>query len=235
MTFPNVRAYDPTFAYEVATIIKDGAKRMYRDNEDVIYYVTVMNEKYPMPKKPKGVEEGILKGLYRIEESEGDPQVHLLGSGAILPEAQKAAKMLRDDHGIKADVWSATSWKALYDDAIRTRREKNLHPGGKTSEPYVTQQLSDGVPAVAATDYIRAVPLSVAAFVPGGLSALGTDGFGQSDNRGALREHFEVDARYIVLEALSRLAEKGDVKQKQLKDAIKSMKIDPDKGFSGDV
>ncbi|MFW6213567.1 MAG: pyruvate dehydrogenase (acetyl-transferring), homodimeric type [Spirochaetota bacterium] len=235
MTFPNIRAYDPTYAYEVATIIKDGAKRMYRDNEDVIYYITVMNEKYPMPKKPEGAEDGILKGLYRVQKSEGQPRIHLLGSGAILPEARKAADMLREDHGIEADVFSATSWKALYDDAIRSTRARNLHPGGKEPEPYVTQLLSDGLPAVAATDYIRAVPLSVASFVPGGLSALGTDGFGQSDNRGALRDHFEVDARYIVLEALSRLAEKGEVKQKQLKDAIKSMRIDPDKAFSGDV
>ena len=234
MTVPCIRAYDPTYAYEVAAIVKDGLSRMYEHGEDVIYYMTVMNEKYPMPPRAEHPADGILKGLYRVREAE-KPAVHLLGSGAILLEAIAAAERLAEDYDIQADVFSATSWKALYDDAIRVERHNRLHPGSKQRTPYVSAQLSDGRPAVAAIDYVRGVALSVSSWVPGGLTVLGTDGFGQSDNRTALRDHFEVDERSVTLAVLSRLAQSGDVEEKTVKQAIKKLKIDPDKGFAADV
>ncbi len=234
MTVPCIRAYDPTYAYEVAAIVKDGLSRMYEHGEDVIYYMTVMNEKYPMPPRAEHPADGILKGLYRVREAE-KPAVHLLGSGAILLEAIAAAERLAEDYDIQADVFSATSWKALYDDAIRVERHNRLHPGSKQRTPYVSAQLSDGRPAVAAIDYVRGVALSVSSWVPGGLTVLGTDGFGQSDNRTALRDHFEVDERHITLAVLTRLAQSGDVEKKTLKQAIKTLKIDPEKTFAADV
>lgn len=235
MTVSGIRAYDPTYAYEVAAIVKDGMKRMFQDDEDVIYYITVMNDKYPMPKKPKDVDQGILRGLYQVNKPKDRPTVHLLGSGAILLEAIEAAGILADKYGVSADVYSATSWKALYDEAVRTERANRLHPGDQRREPYVTQLLGDGAPAVAATDYIRAVPLSVAAWVPGGLRALGTDGYGQSDNRTALRGHFEVNSRHIAFAALDRLAEAGELDRKKLKQAVKDLEIDPEQLFAADV
>ncbi len=234
MTMPNIRAYDPTYAYELSVIIRHGLRKMYDENEDVIYYVTVMNEKYPMPAKPKGVDEAILKGLYRVRKTK-KPTLHLVGSGAILLEAIAAADRLADEYDIQADVWSATSWKALYDDAIRVDRENRLNPGGKQKQPYITECLGDDAPVVAAIDYVRAVALSVAAWVPGKLTVLGTDGFGQSDNRAALRNHFEVDERFITVAALSRLAESGVIEQKQVKQAISKLEIDPEKLFAADV
>lgn len=235
MTVPCVRAYDPTYAYEVAAIYRDGMRRMYQDREDVIYYITVTNDKYPMPEKPAEVDDGILAGLYRVKSGSRDPVVHLLGSGAILPEALEAAEILADTFDVTADVYSATSWKALYDDAIRTERHNRLGGGKKNTTPHITALLADGAPAVAATDYVRALPLSVAAWVPGGMSALGTDGFGQSDNRAAMREHFEVNARHIALAALHRLSISGSYDEKQLGKAAKKLEIDPEKEFSADV
>ena len=234
MTVPNVRAYDPTYAYEVSAIVRHGLKEMYEDEQDVIYYVTVMNDKYPMPAKPKGADEGIIKGLHKVRGTK-KPQIHLLGSGAILPEVLDAADRLRNDFGIHADVFSATSWKALYDDAMRAERTNRLNPTKKAARPYVSQQLSDGAPALAAIDYVRAVALSVASWVPGGLTALGTDGFGQSDNRPALRDHFEVDARHVTVAALHRLAAEGSVEANHVQQAIEQYEIDPEKIFSADV
>ncbi|MFW5742214.1 MAG: pyruvate dehydrogenase (acetyl-transferring), homodimeric type [Spirochaetota bacterium] len=234
MTVPSVRAYDPTYAYEVSAIIRHGVKEMYEDNEDVIYYVTVMNDKYPMPAKPTGSDDGIIRGMYRIREAD-EPAIHLAGSGAILLEAIEAGRMLADDFGIQADVFSATSWKALYDDAIRVERSNRLHPTKKDATAYVTEQLADGKPALAAIDYVRAVALSVGSWVPGGLTVLGTDGYGQSDNRPALRDHFEVDARHITVAALHRLAQEGVVEAKKAQQAIKKYEIDPGKTFSADV
>ncbi|MFW5684413.1 MAG: pyruvate dehydrogenase (acetyl-transferring), homodimeric type [Spirochaetota bacterium] len=234
MTVPSVRAYDPAYAYEVSTIIRHGIREMYEENEDVFYYVTVMNDKYPMPAKPKNADDGIIRGLYRIQESK-KPAIHLIGSGAILLEVLEAAELLKSDFGVDADVFSATSWKALYDDAMRVERTNRLNPTKKATSPYVTHQLSDGAPALAATDYVRAVALSVATWVPGGLTALGTDGYGQSDNRTALRDHFEVDARHIVVAALHRLAATDVVDAKKVSEAIKKYEIDTGKVFSADV
>ncbi|MFW5775889.1 MAG: pyruvate dehydrogenase (acetyl-transferring), homodimeric type [Spirochaetota bacterium] len=234
MTVPNVRAYDPAYAYEVSAIVRRGLKEMYEEDQDVIYYVTVMNDKYPMPPKPKKSDEGIVKGIYRVKNAK-EPKVHLAGSGAILLEVIEAAERLENDFGIKADVYSATSWKSLYDDAIRVERSNRLNPTNKPRTPYVTQQLSDGAPVIAATDYVRAVPLSVAAWVPGGLTALGTDGYGQSDNRPTLRSHFEVDAAHIAVAALHRLATDGTIDAKQVKQAIEKYGIDPKKIFAADV
>ena len=234
MTLPNVRAYDPTYAYEVAAIIRHGISQMYDEGKDLIYYVTVMNEKYPMPPEPDGATDGILRGLYKVRGAQKKAQVQLAASGAILPEAVRAAELLDEKFSVQADVLSATSWKALYDDGMRVERENRLHPGRKAATPYVTQTFGD-LPVVAATDYIRAVPLSVAAWVPGGMTALGTDGFGQSDNRTALRAHFEVDAAHIAFAALTVLHDRGELEKKQLRSAVKDLGIDSDAPFSADV
>lgn len=235
MTVPNVRAYDPTYAYELATIIRYGIREMYEENQDLIYYITVMNDKYPMPPMPEDADDGILRGLYRVKEGQKKIQLHLAGSGALLPEALRAAELLGNEFDVDADVFSATSWKALYDDAIRTDRDNRLHPGKKEKQPYVTEQFSDGLPVVAATDYIRSVPLSVASWVPGGMTALGTDGFGQSDNRKALRAHFEVNAENIALAGLHALWRRGEIDKKVVTSAIKKLKINPEAQFAADV
>ncbi len=235
MAVPSVRAYDPAYAYELAAIVRDGMARMYRDQQDLIYYITVMNEKYPMPARPEIAEDGIIRGLYRVRASGGKPAVHLVGSGAILREALAAQDLLTEKFDVEADVWSATSWKALYDNAVRVERWNRLHPGTKPRTPFVTEQLADDAPTVAATDYLRSVPLSVSPWVPGGLTALGTDGYGQSDNRTWLRDYFEVDRRFIALAALSRLSESGAVGDKQMKSAIKDLDIDAEKPYSGDL
>ncbi len=235
MTVPNVRAYDPTYAYELATIIRYGIREMYEENRDLIYYITVMNDKYPMPPMPEDAGDGILRGLYRVKEGQKKIQLHLAGSGALLPEALRAAELLGNEFDVDADVFSATSWKALYDDAIRTDRDNRLHPGKKEKQPYVTEQFSDGLPVVAAIDYIRSVPLSVASWVPGGMTVLGTDGFGQSDNRKALRAHFEVNAENIALAGLHALWRRGEIDKKVVTSAIKKLKINPEAQFAADV
>ena len=234
LTVPNVRAYDPTFAYEVSTIVRDGIKRMYGEDEDLMYYITVTNDKYPMPPKPRDVEEGIIRGLYRVRDAK-DPAVHLVGSGAVLREAMAAAERLESDFDVRADVASATSWKALYDDAIRVDRDNRLRSGKKASVPWIAEHFSDDLPVVAATDYVRALPLSVAAWVRGGLTALGTDGYRQSDNRTVLRDHFEVDERHITVAALSRLADNDQIDRKTVNEAIRKLEIDPKKIFAADV
>ncbi len=230
---PNLKAYDPAFGYEIAVIVKDGIRRMYKEQEDIFYYLTVTNEAYPQLPMPEGVEEGILRGMYKVRRSElKDAKLHaqLLGSGAILNEVLKAQEVLAEKYGVAADVWSVTSYKSLYWDAIGAERW-NLHNPGKTPrEAYVTQCLKDepGV-FVAASDYVRTLPESIARWVPGTFKTLGTDGFGRSETRQALRDFFEVDYRYVVLSALTALAEEGKVTQKVLKQAIKDLEINPDK------
>jgi pyruvate dehydrogenase E1 component len=232
-----VKAYDPAFAYELAVIVHDGITRMYCDGEDWIYYLTVGNETYPMPAMPKapGVKEGILKGMYRFRGTKHKGQkaklrAHLLGSGAILNEALKAQAILEESYGVAADVWSVTSYKELYRDAIDCERFNLLHPEAEPRVPYVTSLLADeqGV-FVAASDYMKVLPASIAQWVPGPLHCLGTDGFGRSDGRRELRDFFEVDARYIVLAALQRLAAIGAVPGAMPAKAIKDLKLDPDK------
>ena len=234
LTPSKVKAYDPAFAYELAIIVHEGLTRMYCHQEDLIYYLTVMNETYKMPPMPKrkGVREGIIKGMYRFESThlKGKSKVHLLGSGAILNEVIKAQGLLENNYGIAADVWSVTSYKELYQDAVEVERWNLLHPEKKTKKPYISQLLEkeQGI-FVAASDYMKVLPLSVSQWFPGPVHCLGTDGFGRSDSRSSLRDFFEVDARYIALAALHQLVAAGEVTEAVLLKAIKDFKIDPDK------
>ncbi len=230
---PNLKAYDPAFGYELAVIVRDGLRRMYEKQEDIFYYITMMNEFYQMPPMPEGVREGILRGMYRYRASaakKSEAKVNLLGSGTILNEAIKAQEILESKYGVAADVWSVTSYKELYRDAIETERWNRLHPGQEPKRPYVQECLRgrDGV-SVAASDYLKALPCMVGKWVPGRLIPLGTDGFGRSDTRAALRNYFEVDWRFITLAALSGLAEEGKVKRDKVRKAIKEMGIKTDK------
>lgn len=231
--YPNLLAYDPAYAYELAVIIRDGIRRMYHKHEDVFYYITVMNEFYKMPPMPEGIEEGILKGIYRFRKSRienSKAKAHLLGSGAILNEALKAADLLEEKYNVAADVWSVTSYKSLYQDAVDTERENMISGNGKRTTPYVTNILKNkkGI-FVAASDYVKALPVSIAKWIPGRLIALGTDGFGRSDSRAALRDFFEIDHRFIVLAALSGLADEGIIERDIPDKAIKDLDIDPEK------
>jgi len=229
---PNLRAYDPAFAYELAVIIKDGIYRMFEKQENIFYYLTVMNEFYTMPPMPESVTDGIIKGIYKFSSSnkKSKAKAHLLGSGSILNEAIKAQKILEENYDVSADVWSVTSYKQLYHDAIDTQRWNLLNPGQKPKQPYIAEVLSNekGV-FVAANDYLKALPGSVARWIPGPFLMLGTDGFGRSESRAALRDFFEVDARYIVLATLYQLAEQGTISGNVVKSAIKELKINPGK------
>jgi pyruvate dehydrogenase E1 component len=219
---PNVRAYDPTFGYEVAVIIQDGLRRMVGEQEDVFFYITLMNENYIHPPMPSGAEEGILRGMYRLRAA-SKPQVQLLGSGTILNEVTAAAEMLESDWDIAADVWSATSFTELRRDGIEVDRWNMLHPtAAESRRAYVTEQLLDGIPTVASTDYIRAFADQIRQWGPGRYRVLGTDGYGRSDSRRALRGFFEVDRRYVTLAALRELD------PARTEEAIKKYDIDPD-------
>jgi pyruvate dehydrogenase E1 component len=230
---PTLKAYDPAFAYEIAVIVKDGIDRMFVKQEDVFYYLTVMNEFYKMPPMPEGVEEGILKGMYRFRKSLRDDaagKAHLFGSGTILNEVIKAQELLEEKYNVAADVWSVTSYKELYKDGTDAERYNWLHPGKPERESYVTQMLKgqEGV-FVAASDYLKVLPSMIARWIPGPLTTLGTDGFGRSDNRTALRDFFEVDHRYIALAALSSLAREKKIKPSVVTKAIKDLQIDPER------
>jgi len=229
---PNLKAYDPAFAYELAVIVQEGIHRMYEKQENIFYYVTMMNEFYEMPPMPKGVKEGILKGIYKYKSSSetNKPKVNLLGSGAVLNEVIKAQKVLESDYGVSADCWSVTSYKELYTDGMETDRWNMLHPKEKQKVCYV-QECFDKEDAVfvAATDYLKTLPCSIAKWLPGRLVALGTDGYGRSDGRAGLRDYFEVDARFIVLAALQALAADGKIDSQICEEALKDMHINPDK------
>jgi pyruvate dehydrogenase E1 component len=220
---PNCVAYDPTYAYEVAVIIRDGLRRMYAEQEDVFFYLTLMNENYPHPPLPEGVEDGILRGMYLLHDGGPDAQVQLMGSGTILREVEAAAELLEADFGVKADVWSATSFTELRRDGMEAERWTRLHPGKKARTPYVQSALEGHAgPIVAATDYIRAFPDEIRPYVGDrSFTALGTDGFGRSDRRATLRSFFEVDRHHVVLAALQAL---GD--EKAAKEAIKRYELD---------
>jgi len=197
LTVPNIVAYDPAYAYELAVIIKDGIRRMYVENEQVFYYITLMNENYEQPAMPKGSEEGILKGLYKFQSSK-KAHAQILGSGSILTEAVKASALLKEQFGVETNVWSVTSYKNLINDALDAERSERFPALGKKA-PYIFQCLEKETgPVIAASDYMKLLPASLAKWVPGGLISLGTDGFGRSDGRDALREHFEVDAKSIA-------------------------------------
>jgi pyruvate dehydrogenase E1 component len=232
LPIPTMRAYDPAFAYEIAVIIQDGIRRMYKDGENIFYYITVMNEAYPMPPMPPGVEDGILKGMYKYRASEKKTKLRaqLFGSGAILRETLKAQEILAEKYGVSADVWSVTSYKALYMDGIDTDRWNLLHAGEKAHTPYVTQCLkdADGV-LVAASDYLKALPSLISQWAPQRLAVLGTDGFGRSEGREALRDFFEVDARFITLATLYELFREGKIEGAVIQKAIKDLDIKLDK------
>ena len=232
-TIPNCVSYDPTYAYELAVIIKDGLKRMISDQENIFYYITCMNENYTHPPIPKNCEKGILKGMYLLKKSvkqENGSIPQLMGSGTILREVEKAAHLLEKDFKIYCDVWSVTSFSELRRESLETERWNELNPEKKRKSSYLEKLLSkqEG-PFIAATDYMKMVPDQIQKWVPGIYKTLGTDGYGRSDSRAALREHFEVDARFIVLSTLNALAEKGDIEKRDVVKAIKKYKIDPKK------
>jgi pyruvate dehydrogenase E1 component len=229
---PNLMAYDPAFAYELAVIIQDGIRRMYERREDIFYYLTVLNQNYVQPPMPAGAKEGILRGLYpfKAAENKGGLPAQLLGSGAILNEAVKAQKILAERFNVAADVWSVTSYKELHRDALEAERWNVLHPSEKPKTPFVFQCLGDAQgPIVAASDYLKVLPDSICRWMPRKILALGTDGFGRSDGREALRDFFEVDARYIALAALSYLAWDKKIEPEVVSRAMKELDIDPEK------
>jgi pyruvate dehydrogenase E1 component len=229
---PNLMAYDAAHAYEIAVIVQEGIRRMYQEQESIFYYLTVENENYPMAKMPEGCREGILKGMYKFKPSERrfKLKAQLLGSGSILNEAVKAQEMLAEDHSVAADVWSVTSYKELRRDGLEAERHNLLHPEGERRKPYVTACLENekGV-VVAASDYMKALPDGIAKWVPVPLVALGTDGFGRSETREALRDFFEVDAKHVAWATLSALYRKGEVQRDVLDRAREQLGIDPNK------
>jgi pyruvate dehydrogenase E1 component len=233
LPIPNLLAYDPAYAYEIAVIIQDGIRRMYHENENVFYYITVMNEPYAMPAMPKGVEQGILKGMYKVRAATNKKaklRAQILGSGAILNEALHAADVLEKNYGVTADVWSVTSYKSLYTDAIETDRWNRLHPDETPRVPYITQCLQDeqGV-FVAASDYLKVLPTSMSKWIPRRIATLGTDGFGRSEGRESLRDFFEVDSRFITIAVLHELAQDGLVGEATVQNAIRDLAINPEK------
>jgi len=230
-TIPNCVAYDPTFAYELAVIVQDGLRRMYVEQESVFYYITCMNENYVQPAMPAGVEQGILKGMYLLQRGgKGKVRVSLLGSGTILREVIKAAGVLEKEFGVPADVFSATSFSELRREALDAERWNLLHPDQPPRVPYVRELLEEHKgPFVAATDYMRIVPDQIRQWVPGQYHVLGTDGYGRSDSRAALRHFFEVDHRYIVVAALKSLADEGKLDRATVRSAIEKFGIDPEK------
>jgi len=233
-TVPNLVTYDPAFAYETAVIIQDGLRRMYGDGEEVFYYLTLYNENYAMPAMPDGSREGILKGLYRFRR--GDPagkhRAHIFGSGPILNQALLAQEILGERYGVNADVWSATSYKLLRNEALLAKRWNMLHPAEIPRTSYLENILEheEGV-FVAVSDYMKIVPDQIAPWVPGGLTTLGTDGFGRSDTRPALRRFFEIDAEMTVVATLYALATEGEIRMDVVERAIRDLNIDPEKPF----
>jgi pyruvate dehydrogenase E1 component len=246
-TIPTLLAYDPAFAYEIAVIVADGLRRMYAEGEDIFYYLALYNENYAMPAMPAGVEDGILKGLYKFKPGphpqsfshrmgeggrrpgEGS-KAHIFGSGPLINSALKAQEILAERYGVSADVWSATSYKLLRTDALRCKRWNMLHPTQPPKKSYVETLLAkeQGV-FVAVSDYMRLVPDQIAPWVPGGLMTLGTDGFGRSDTRARLRRFFEVDAESTVIATLYALAEKGLLERNVVTRAIKDLGVNPEK------
>jgi pyruvate dehydrogenase E1 component len=230
-TIPNCVAYDPTFAYEVAVIIQDGLRRMFKNQEDVYYYITLMNENYSHPAMPDGAEEGIRRGMYLFREgSKQKPRVQLLGCGTILREVVAGADLLENDFGVAADIWSCPSFNELRREGLESERWNLLHPASKPRKSYVEECLArrDG-PVVAATDYMRAFPEQIRPYVPKRYVCLGTDGFGRSDYRVALRKFFEVNRHYVTLAALKALADEGLLSTSKVEAAIAKYGINAEK------
>jgi len=230
-TVPNCRAYDPTYAYELAVIIQDGLRRMIGEQENVFYYITCMNENYVQPAMPAGVEDGILRGMYLLQVGgQGKIRAQLMGSGTILREVLAAADLLMKDFGIPTDIWSVTSFNELRRDALEVERWNQLHPTEQPRQCYIERCFNNRPgPYIAATDYMKIVPDQIQRWVPGRFVSLGTDGYGRSDARKALREHFEVDCHYIVVTALKALADDGVLDQATVAKAIEKYGIDPDR------
>jgi pyruvate dehydrogenase E1 component len=234
---PNCVSYDPTFAYELAVIIHDGMRRMYIEQEDVFYYLTLMNENYAHPAMPEGAETGILKGMYLLKEagvqdanSQAKPVVQLMGSGTILREVIEAAQLLENDFGVSSDIWSVTSFSELRRDGIDCERWNMLHPEDQPRFSHVEQCMADrDGPVIAATDYMRSFADQIRGFLPNHFKVLGTDGFGRSDTRKNLRQFFEVDRFYITVAALKALADEGTVDASEVSRAIALYNINPDK------
>jgi pyruvate dehydrogenase E1 component len=234
---PNCVAYDPTYSYEVAVIIQDGLRRMFAEQEDVFFYLTLMNENYEHPAMPEGVEEDILKGMYLFRAAEGNenlgndaPRVQLLGSGTILREVLAAADLLASDFEVAADVWSVPSFTELRREGLDVDRWNRLHPTEEPKRSYVETTLADRPgPVIAATDYIRAFADQIRPFIDRRYAVLGTDGFGRSDYRKALRSFFEVDRHFVTLTALHALAQEGLVPRERVAEAISKYEIDPEK------
>jgi pyruvate dehydrogenase E1 component len=231
---PNCLSYDPAYGHELAVIVHDGLRRMVSNQEDVFYYITLMNENYEHPALPEGSEPGILKGLYLLKESKSKAKlrVQLMGSGTILREVEAAAALLEQDWDVAADVWSATSFTELRRDGLAAERWNLLHPEEKPRVPYVAQCLEKHPgPVVAASDYIKTFADQIRPFVPRErvYKVLGTDGFGRSDSRAKLRHFFEVNRYFVALAALKALADSGQVKPKTVADAIRKFGIDPEK------
>jgi pyruvate dehydrogenase E1 component len=231
-TIPNCVAYDPTFAYEVAVIVQDGLRRMVAEQEDVFYYLTLLNENYEHPAMPEGVQEGIVKGMYRFRQGNASngPRVQLLGSGSIFREAIAAADLLRQDWGVEADLWSCPSFTELARDGHECARHHLLHPTQPPRTCHVSSCLADSRgPVIAATDYVRAFAEQIRPFVPRRYTVLGADGFGRSDTREKLRHFFEVDRHWITVAALSALADEGAVEPAKVAEAIAKYGLDPAK------
>lgn len=231
-TIPNCVSYDPTYAFEMAVIIQDGLRRMYELQENKFYYITAMNENYQHPEMPVGVEEGIIKGIYRLikSKSKSKKRVQLMGSGTILREVEAAVELLQDDWGVAADVWSITSANELRRDGLACERWNMLHPNETPKVPYITQQLqASSGPFIAATDYMKLYSDQLRPYIPGTFKVLGTDGFGRSDTRAKLRHFFEVNRYFVVLATLSALVEDGSLKADIVAEAIKKYGISPDK------
>jgi len=230
-TIPNCVAYDPAYAYELAVIVQDGLRRMYAEQESVFYYITCMNENYAHPAMPQGAQEGILKGMYLLHAGgRGKVRVNLFGSGTILREVLAAAELLEKEFGVPADVFSVTSFSELRREALDAERWNMLHPDQARRVPYVQSCLADRAgPFVAATDYMRVVADQIREWVPGRYHVLGTDGYGRSDSRAALRDFFEVDRRWVALAALKALADEGRLDVATVKGAMERFGIDPDK------
>jgi pyruvate dehydrogenase E1 component len=228
-TNPAVLSYDPSWAFEVAVIVREGLRRMYEENEDLIYYLAVYNDPYVQPAMPKGVEEGIVKGLYLFKKAakKGKLRAQILGSGPMIQIALRAQELLAEFHDVAADVWSATSYQQLRFDALEAERWSRLHPEEAARTPFVTKQLEGaGGPVIAVTDSMKAIPDQVSRWVPQPFLPLGTDGFGRSDTRPALRRFFEVDAEHAVVATLAALAQSGEIKPEAVSEAIKKYDLD---------
>jgi pyruvate dehydrogenase E1 component len=241
-TNPAVVHYDPAFAYEVSHIMKSGLERMYGQSdahphgEDVIFYLTVYNEPVAQPAEPEGVDvEGILKGIHHVSSAEGEgPRVQLLASGVGFPWVKEAARILAEEWGVQADTWSVTSWNELARDAAAAEEWNLLHPGESPRTAYVADKLA-GVegPVVAVSDYMRAVPLQIARWVPGDYRVLGADGFGFADTRPAARRFFHIDAQSVVVQALQALADAGQIEREKVEKAFASYRIDDPTAVAG--